>query len=62
MLFYRLQPFSREGTTPSEQQFLLPEDEITHRESYYVSAKSLWEHWRRAHSSRHGHARQRVDS
>lgn len=38
-----------EGTTPSEQQFLLPEHEITQGERYYVSAKSLWERRRSAH-------------
>lgn len=54
--------FSWEGTTPSEEQFLLPEDEITQGESDYVSAKSLWEHWRCAHSSRHRHASQGIDS
>lgn len=42
-LFYRLQPLHLEGTTPSAQQFLLLEAEITHGETYCVSAKSLWE-------------------
>lgn len=42
-LFYMLKPFYWEGTTPSAQQFLLLEAEITHGKTYCVSAKSLWE-------------------
>ena len=42
-LSYRPQPLRLEGTTPSAQQFLLPEAEITRGETYCVSAKSLWD-------------------
>lgn len=45
MLFLRLQPFHWEGPTPSAQQSQLLEAEITRRETYCASAKSLWERW-----------------
>lgn len=45
ILFNRLQFFYWEGATPSAQQFLLLEAEITQRETYCVSAKSQREHW-----------------
>lgn len=43
MLFYMLQPFYWEWTTPSTQQFLPLDAEITQGETYCASAKSLWE-------------------
>lgn len=42
-LFQWPQPLRLEGTTPSAQQFLLLEADITREETYCVSARSLWE-------------------
>lgn len=55
MLFYMLQPFSWEKTTPSEQH----EDEITPGDTYYISAKSPWEAWEQ-HSQEPAQARQHI--